>query len=215
MCEHSDARQRNNDYLLLQRITLDADLHVNANLRFFVQGISGLQFGGAEPAPPVQQDPIDLQQAFVDLRLADSPSSTNYLVIRSGRFEMTYGSGRLVRATRAGPNIPFKFDGVQLIDAIGGGKIYAFFTKPAREQKDTFDDEFPDQSFWGIYGTTPTLVSAIGLKADLYYLGYKNEQARFASGAGDEERHTFGTRLFGKTNGFDYDVGAGPSDWPV
>ena len=59
-----------------------------------------------------------------------------------GTLEMTCGSGRLV-ATRAGPNIPFDFDGVQLTGSIGGGKIYAFVTKPAREQKDTFDDESP------------------------------------------------------------------------
>ena len=70
---------------------------------------------------------------------------------------MTYGSGRLV-ATRAAPNIPFKFDGLQLIDAVGGGKIYAFITKPAREHEYTFDDEYPDQLFWGAYGTTPVLV---------------------------------------------------------
>jgi hypothetical protein len=38
---------KNDDYLL-QRITLDADLHLNENIRFFVQGISGLQLGGNE-----------------------------------------------------------------------------------------------------------------------------------------------------------------------
>jgi hypothetical protein len=118
---------------------------------------------------------------------------------------MTYGSGRLV-ATRAAPNIPFKFDGGQLIDSVGGGKIYAFVTKPAREQKNAFDDEYPGQLFWGVYGTTPTLVPALGLKEDIYYLGYKNDQARYASGAGEEERETFGTRFFGQADGFDYDI---------
>ena len=192
------------DDYLLQRITLDADLHVNANLRFFVQGISGLQFGGEGSAPPVDQDPGDLQQAFADLKLADSPDSPDYLVIRGGRFEMTYGSGRLV-ATPA-PNIPFKFDGLQLIWSAGGGKVYAFVTKPAREEKYTFDDEYPEQLFWGVYGTTPTLVRSIGLKADLYYFGYQNAQSAHAIGRGDEERQTFGTRLFGAAGGFDYDL---------
>jgi hypothetical protein len=193
------------DDYLLQRITLDADLHVNANIRFFVQGISGLQFWGEGSAPPVDQDPGDLQQAFADLKLADSPNSPDYLVIRGGRFEMTYGSGRLV-ATRAAPNIPFKFDGLQLIWSTGGGKVYAFVTKPAREEKYTFDDEYPDQLFWGIYGTTPMLVRSIGLKADLYYFGFQNGQAAYAIGRGDEERQTFGTRLFGAAGGFDYDI---------
>lgn len=193
------------DEYLLQRITLDADLHVNTNVRFFVQGISGLQFGDESTAPAVNQDPVDLQQAFGDLKLASSPESPDYLIIRGGRFEMTYGSGRLV-ATRAAPNIPFKYDGLQLIEAIGGAKIYAFVTKPARENKYTFDDEYSGQLFWGVYGTTPTLFSTLGLKADIYYLGFQDDEAAYAAGTGDEMRQTFGTRLFGQKSGFDYDV---------
>jgi len=196
---------RHDDYDL-QRITLDADLHVNEHLRSFVQGISGLQFGGEQQTVPVNVDPVDLQQAFVDLRF-DEPraASPTYLVVRGGRFEMSYGAGRLV-ATRAAPNIPFKFDGLQLIGAAGGGKVYAFVTKPAREKKYEFDDEFPDQLFWGVYGTTPSLGTPLDLKADVYYLGIKGGEVRYATGAGNEERHTLGTRLFGQSHGFDYDV---------
>lgn len=191
--------------ILLQRITFDVDTHFNANVRVFVQGISGSQFGDNRNAPPVNQDPIDLQQAFIDFKFASSPQSPDYTVIRTGRFEMTYGSGRLV-ATRAAPNIPFKFDGIQTITSVGGGKIYAFVTKPGREHKYEFDDEESGQLFWGIYGTTPLLVPSLGLKADLYYLGFKDDRARFADGAGEEDRETVGTRLFGKFDGFDYDI---------
>jgi hypothetical protein len=194
-----------NDYLL-QRVTLDLDLHVNEHVRFFAQGISGIQYGGQGDKSPVNEDPIDLQQASIDFRIdKEDATKPTYLVVRGGRFEMTYGSGRLV-ATRAAPNIPFKFDGLQLIGAAGDAKIYAFVAKPGREQKHEFDDEFPGQLFWGVYGTTPPLGTALNLKADLYYLGFKNDHARCASGDGIEERHTFGTRLFGKAGGFDYDV---------
>jgi hypothetical protein len=197
--------QPKNDDYLLQRITLDADLHVNDHLRFFVQGISGLQFGGTREKAPTNQDQVDLQQAFLDLKLIGNSVNFSYLVIRGGRFEMSYGAGRLV-ATRAGPNIPFKFDGLQLIGSGGGRKVYAFVTKPARERKYQFDDEFPGQLFWGVYGTTSSFTTPILLTADLYYLGFKNNHARYASGAGQEERQTFGTRLFGKAQGFDYDI---------
>jgi hypothetical protein len=192
------------DYLR-QRLTLSADLHLNANIRFFVQGISGLQLGNTRDAAPVNQDPVDLQQAFADFKLIDSDVPQKYLVIRGGRFEMSLGAGRLI-ATRAAPNIPFKFDGLQLIGAGYDSKIYAFITKPAREQKYEFDDEYPGQLFWGVYLTTSTLFKPLNLKADLYYLGYKNDQANYATGNGSEERHTFGTRLFGDGDGFDYDV---------
>jgi hypothetical protein len=157
---------RNDDYLL-QRITLDADLHVNDHLRLFAQGISGLQFGGTREKAPTNQDPLDLQQAFLDLKLsAEAAVSGSYLVVRGGRFAMSYGAGRLV-ATRAAPNIPFKFDGLQLIGSGGGRKVYAFVTKPAREQKYKFDDEFPGQLCWGVYGTTSSLGTSLPLKVDL------------------------------------------------
>jgi hypothetical protein len=51
---------------LLQWVTLDLDLHVNEHFRFFAQGISGIQYGGEREKSPVNEDPIDLQQAFVD-----------------------------------------------------------------------------------------------------------------------------------------------------
>ena len=194
-----------NDYLL-QRLTLDADLHLDRQFRFFAQTISGLQLGGSRPPSAVDNDPIDLQQAFADFRLdREGTTRPEYVILRGGRFELSLGSGRLV-ATRAAPNIPFKFDGGQVIAAAGDAHLYAFFTKPARENKYAFDDEFSDQQFWGVYATSPRLSERLGLRADLYYLGFRDDRASYATGHGTEERHTFGTRLFGKAAGFDYDV---------
>lgn len=194
------------DDYVLQRVTFAADFHVNDHVRFFTQGISGFDFGGERAKPPTNADPADLQQAFVDYKFFDDAAGdTDYVVTRAGRFEMTYGSGRLV-ATRAAPNIPFKFDGLQVIASEGGAKIYAFVTKPAREQPSRFDDEYPGQMFWGIYGETSTLGTPLNVQADVYYLGYKNEQASYATVKGRELRHTVGTRLHGKIDGFDYDI---------
>src|SRR5262249_26773315 len=61
--------QPQHDDYLLQRITLHADLHVNGHLRVFVQGISGLQVDGTREKAPTNQNPLDLQQAFLDLKL--------------------------------------------------------------------------------------------------------------------------------------------------
>jgi hypothetical protein len=194
-------------HYLLQRIDIDVDLHFNEHFRLFTQGISGYDWGSNAPTPPVDQDPAALQQAFLDFR-ADSTSAAKpeYLVVRAGRFEMSYGSGRLI-ATRQAPNIPFKFDGLEFIGALDDAKIYAFMTKPAREHKTAFDDEYPHQLFGGVYGTTPLLSSAVGLRADIYFLYYQNDDfVHYANGTGPEVRNTFGTRLFGKINGFDYDI---------
>jgi len=191
---------------LLQRIDIGVDLHFNEHIRLFTQGISGYDWGGNTPTPAVDQDPAALQQAFLDFRTDSTPAAEpEYLVARAGRFEMSFGSGRLI-ATRQAPNIPFKFDGLELIGAVHDAKIYAFLTNPAREKKTAFDDDFPHQLLGGVYATTPLLSSALGLRADVYYLYYQNNSVRYANGTGPEVRNTFGTRLFGKVNGFDYDI---------
>src|SRR5438477_377282 len=139
------------DDYLRQRIAIHGDLHVTEHFRVFVQGISGLQLGSRQEPPPVNQDVADLQQAFTDVRIDDhATSGPAYVVLRGGRFEMTYGSGRLV-ATRQSPNIPFKFDGGQLIATRGGAKVYAFVTRPARERKTQFDDEAPGGGNFGTF----------------------------------------------------------------
>ena len=96
------------DSYWLQRVTLLGDVHLGDRFRIYAEGISGVMAGGNPPAPSVQQDPIDLQYAFADFvpYLTDDES----LTLRGGRFGMSLGSGRLV-ATRAAPNIPFRFDG--------------------------------------------------------------------------------------------------------
>src|SRR5262249_2035611 len=53
------------DSYLLQRITLLSDVHLGERFRFFTEGISGVIAGESQPAPKVQDDPIDLQFAFV------------------------------------------------------------------------------------------------------------------------------------------------------
>jgi hypothetical protein len=101
-----------NDYLL-QRITLSADLHLNKS------GICA----GFRPAirrrgtgAPVQQDRSTSRPSHFKFDLSQR------LPLRGGRFEMTYGSGRLV-ATRAPGRHPFKFDGLQIIDAVAAEEM--------------------------------------------------------------------------------------------
>lgn len=189
------------DYLL-QRITLHADLHLTERFRFFVQGISGLQLGGERAPLPVNEDTADLQQGFFDVVLGDPTDRDPRLTIRGGRFEMTYGSGRMV-ATRAAPNIPFKFDGGQLIGAWGTAKVYSFLVVPGRESKYDFDEENRNQLFWGVYGQKG--LEVLESRVDAYYLGFRDRQAKYAGKTGIEDRHTVGARYAGKTSGFDWD----------
>jgi len=191
------------DHYGLQRIMLHADLHANERLRVFVQGISSVQFGG-EQKLDVNQNPLDLQQAFVDYTFGDPSQNGNRQTIRAGRFSMSYGSGRLI-ATRAGPNTQLKFDGLQFIHSNEGNKkLYAFVARPVKEDRYEADRPNQAQTFSGIYASTP-LSEASGTSVDAYYLNYRNEEAAYVGAKGIENRHTLGLRWFGKNGPWDYD----------
>jgi len=190
------------DAYWLQRATLLGDLHLGDRIRIFAEGISGIIEGETQPAPPPQNDPIDLQFAFVDLilYLADDEN----LTVRLGRFGMSLGAGRLV-ATRASPNIPFKFDGAELIYNLPQWQATAFLTRLVNETPKGFDTDDDSVAFWGLY-TTHWFGAARNVGVDLYYLGIEREQGAYASGVGYELRHSFGARFFGAKNGFDWNA---------
>lgn len=199
-------RDSDDDRYGLQRIMLHADLHANERLRFFVQGISSLQFGG-EQKLAVNQNPLDLQQAFVDYTFGEPTPNGNRQTVRAGRFSMTYGSGRLI-ATRAGPNTQLKFDGLQFIHSNQGNqKVYAFLARPVKEARYEADKANQAQSFSGIYSSFPlnSVWSSAWGSADVYYLNYHNADAVYVGAQGYETRHTLGLRWFGKNGQWDFD----------
>jgi hypothetical protein len=186
------------DSYLLQRITLSTDVHLGERLRFFAEGISGVVAGESHPAPPVQDNPIDLQFAFVEA--VPWVKDDERLILRVGRFGMSFGAGRLV-ATRAAPNIPFRFDGIEALYSRQLWNVTAFLTQPVKDSGH-IDAEDHSTTFWGIYAThyfnTP---HTLGL--DAYYLGIHREEGEYASGRADEHRHTLGAREFGVWNHWD------------
>src|SRR5216684_8005553 len=189
------------DSYLLQRITLSADVHLGERVRFFVEGISGIVEGESHTPPPIQQDPGDLQFAFVDV--VPWLTEDRRLTLRVGRFGMSFGAGRLV-ATRAAPNIPFRFQGVELLYSRPDWNLTAFVTQPV---KDSGGISSADHSttFWGLYATHYfNAPRTTGL--DLYYLGIHNDQATYASGTADEHRHSVGAREFGMWKQWDWDA---------
>jgi hypothetical protein len=185
---------------LLQRITLFVDVHLGDRLRFFVEGISGLVADETLHPPPPQKDPLNLQFAFVDLvpYLTGDESFT----MRFGRFGMSLGSGRLV-ATRAAPNIPFKFDGLEFLYNSPWWQATAFLTRPVNESSDKFDSADHTVAFWGLY-VTHWFDATREDGLDVYYLGIQREHGAYASGTGFEQRHSLGSRLFGEKNHWDW-----------
>ena len=193
-----------NDYLL-QRTYLFADVHYGPYFRTFAELASGLITGEAGEPSPTQKDQLDFLQGFGELTL---PWSEGQFSTRLGRQEMSFGSSRLV-SVRESPNIRRSFDGVRVSwSRDDNERIDAFLTRPVAPATGTFNDSSdPSQIFWGVYATTD-VPGIADLKADFYDLGLDRENARFAQGTADEERHTIGTRLFGNRNAFDWNVEA-------
>ena len=190
------------DYgVFLQRYSLHGDLHLTSSVRIFAQLLSALADGRAGGASPVDKDALDLQQAFLDLRLPVGGNGA--LTLRAGRQEMAFGSGRLVDV-REGPNVRRTFDGGRVLLQTPAWRVEGFVTRPAEDERGVFDDgSDTTQALWGVYsvGTLPILAPG---SLDLYYLGFQDDQAVYDQGTGAESRHSLGVRLWGQPGAWDY-----------
>src|SRR5215470_3649352 len=82
------------DGYVLQRLLVHGDLHVARYARAFVQLESSLEEGRKGGPRPVDEDKLDVNQAFLD---AVAPlDGGRSLTLRVGRQELAYGSQRLV-----------------------------------------------------------------------------------------------------------------------
>lgn len=180
------------DGYLWLRAMPHADLHAGP-ARVFVQGIAGYARGVAAGEGPADETGIDLLQGFADIRLDLGAGSS--VTLRGGRELMALGSERLV-GIRYGPNIPQAFDGFRAIAEHGPVRVDAFRLRPVSIGGRDFDDRTSQtRRLDGVYAT---ITPASGIGIDVYWLGYENEEARFADSTARETRDSFGLRFFGK-----------------
>jgi hypothetical protein len=187
------------DAYLLHRLLLDLDAHITNYVRIFVQLGNMERIGDRGVTSTTDIDHLDVMQAFIDLKLPSQLADTP--VVRVGREELLFGYQRLI-AVREGPNVRRDFDGFRVIDQIGDATVNLLAVRPVNDSEYVFDDHTNEaQSLWGAYLTVPV---GPALKADIYELNYQNDTARYRGTVGEEQRHTFGVRLFGQAEGFDW-----------
>jgi len=191
-----------NDAYGLWRALPYADLRVGPGFRVFGQLILADAVGKLDPLAPPDADRIDLMQGFADLNV---PLGDAQGTLRVGRQMLAYGSERLI-SIRYGANVPRSFDAVTGIVRAGPWRVDAFLGRPVRVAPKLFDDERDGQrAAWALYATRPLDLGWGGSAGlDAYYIGYRNQNATFDAGAGREQRHTLGTRFFGKADGWDW-----------
>jgi hypothetical protein len=184
---------------LLQRLMPHLNLTAGSRLRAFASlkfnQVSGRNGG---PRPGIDRDLADLHEAF----LGTSLRSARKVVLRVGRQELLFGSGRLT-ANNEGVNVRFSFDAVRLTFQRERWRADVFASRPSTPMPGAWDNK-PDhqQAFWGLYGTAP---ASRNLSWDLYYFGLDRKQSIYQSRFGREIRHSIGTRVHGRSEATDYD----------
>jgi hypothetical protein len=184
------------DGYLLQRYLLHADVRVESRVRVWTEFNSSLENGRiGGPRPVIDEDKLDLHQAFVEVTVGvTGPSAA---VLRVGRQEIALGSGRMY-ALREGPNVPLSFDGVRVIAHAGPWQLEGWAARPVDTTPGVFDDG-SHRSFdvWGVYGSRVITLSGQSARLDVYYLGLARDAAQFEQGTANETRHTVGARVVG------------------
>lgn len=184
----------------LQRYFLHADLHLGKHVRVLGQLMRGSEDGRLGGPRPLDRDDADVHQLFAEI--GASRGAGEWLV-RAGRQELSYGSSRLI-SIRESPNTRLSFDGVKAVYRGRDWQFDALWMRPVEIDPHQFDNQSRDrEQLWGVYATGP-VAPTLGLRADLYYLGLKREDAAYLQGTADEVRHSVGTRLFGKAQDWDY-----------
>lgn len=185
----------------LQRFMVHGDLNLGPHIRVFAQLSSAFETGRAGGPSPVDENKLELQNAFVDLNLSLGADAA--LTLRGGRQELRFGSGRLVDV-REGPNVRRTFDAARVAVEIPGWRIDALAARPRRSRPGIFDDEANEsQALWGVYAVGGEDWLPLGA-IDLYYLGFEDNAGAFAQGTARERRHSIGARFHGTRRGWDW-----------
>jgi hypothetical protein len=188
---------------LLQRYDFHADMHLGERFRIFGQLRSALQGGRINGPRPIDEDQLNIQNLFLDVKLWHDQKRT--LTARLGRQEIDYGSGRLI-SVREGPNARLYFTGAKLMYASEKLFLDGFVMMADTTRIGVLDNKTVKQAnLWGAY--SKIIIPKAG-NVDLYYLGIRRDQSVFEEGNGKELRNTIGGRLWKYGGGFIYNLEA-------
>ena len=207
------AGPQDDDGYHLGRFLAHVDLHLGENLRSFFQIKSALEDDRVGGPRPIDADELDIQQAFVDLKvpLPVGPGGAT-VTVRGGRQELIYGAQRLIgpldwantRRTFEGGKVIVQFSKIHSLDV--------FWVRPVLVDKEEPNDGDGKTRFAGIYDTF-SVPALLGEKAnsrlELYGLVLNRTGAAWPTeGVGDEDRYTLGARLTSNPKPLDLDVEA-------
>ncbi|WP_238698668.1 alginate export family protein [Flavobacterium circumlabens] len=188
---------------LLQRYDLHADIHLGKTFRVFAQLRSALQDGRSNGPRGIDEDQLNVQNLFLDVSVWQKEDQK--LIIRTGRQELDYGSGRLI-SVREGPNARLYFTGGKIMYSSARFSIDGFAMMVDTINTGVFDNKMSKQlNLWGAYSK---IIFPKAGNLDLYYLGIQRKESLFEEGMACEKRHTVGSRFWKYGGGFIYNLEA-------
>jgi hypothetical protein len=184
----------------LQRAVADAYLHFDPHLAVFVQLDRSDAFDKIAPST-TDETRGRVQQGFMEIKEPLGPAD---ITARVGRQEITLGSGRFVWINDSS-NVRTTHDGARVhADLEDGATLDLIATRPVTPTYNAFDDWYSHSgSFGAAYASEPLIPGQLHL--DEYYFYRRNPGAQYASLTGNEDRSTFGGRVWGATGGFKFD----------
>lgn len=189
------------DAFHLFRYMIHADLKYRDTFRIFAQGVAAFDEDRELAPRGIDENRFDIHQLFFDLRVLGDELP---LTLRVGRQEMAYGSERFV-SPLDWAMVRRRFDAVKLFSKGDVWDMDFWYAKPVpvqRKQRDRFNEDF---DFYGAYFTYKG-IERHGL--DLYAFAVDDTGNRINpnGNAGDRSIYTLGSRFWGTTDDFDYEV---------
>lgn len=182
-----------NDDVVLERIRLNVDARVDAQVRAFIQ-IQDSRTFGQEASVLANDANLGLHQGYLEVREWLAPA----LSLRIGRQELLYGDQRLI-SPLDWHNVGRAFDAALVRWEATSWRVDAFSSVIVEG-----DTASHDRDFHGLYASCAAL-ERHAFDAYVFLRRFMDESSVSEAGlAGDLADMTFGTRTAGKTARFDY-----------
>ncbi|MDR3501706.1 MAG: alginate export family protein [Legionella sp.] len=185
---------------VISRFEQHIDLHIANKLQSFVQFQSDFS-PWKTIITPVDQDRLDLEQAFTTLV---EPIAGGTFKFRTGRQQFAFDLQRFV-SVRDGPNVRLSYDAIWGDYEHGAWRFISFYSRPVVTLNLRAFDDYSSSHYTFSGFRVERKVQSLG-KINSYIAHFKQDNVHYVSVSGNERRTILDARIVGKGTAFDWDL---------